>query len=286
MATVKVSRDETQNPFHAEQFFCSPDLITAGIHDQLTFISVLNSFLSITAILGNALILVALRKESSLHPPSKHLLRTLTTTDLCVGLFVEPLNVTLIMLVMNEHWNICRYAIVAVSFVSHILCGVSLFTLTAISVDRLLALLLGLRYKQVVTLKRVSLMTITFCVASTTSSTLKNVFNFIAGSLFVIIAVSLCLVTSVFSYTTIFLTLRHHHNQVLDHIQQPNQTNQLNKARYRKGVSTALWLQFILLVCYLPYLILVTLAIHAEPSSSVSLAWSYLLTLVFLNSSH
>ena len=292
MATSSVSRDETQNPFLVEQLYCSPD-VTAGIHGQLTFISVLNSFLSITAFLGNALILIALRKESSLHPPSKHLLRTLTTTDFCVGLFAEPLFVTLIMVVMtlimvvmNEHWNICRYAAVALCVVSYILCGVSLLTLTAIIVNRLLALLLGLRYKQVVTLKRVCLMTITFCVVSTTSSIFKNFFNFVIGSLCDIIAVSSCLVTSVFSYTTIFLTLRHHHNQVLDHIQQPNQTNQLNKARYRKGVSTALWLQFILLVCYLPYLILVTLAIHAEPSSSVSLAWSYLLTLVFLNSSH
>ena len=285
MATSSVSRDETQNPFLVEQLYCSPD-VTAGIHGQLTFISVLNSFLSITAFLGNALILIALRKESSLHPPSKHLLRTLTTTDFCVGLFAEPLFVTLIMVVMNEHWNICRYAAVALCVVSYILCGVSLLTLTAISVNRLFALLLGLRYKQVVTLKRVCLMTITFCVVSTTSSIFKNFFNFVIGSLCDIIAVSSCLVTSVFSYTTIFLTLRHHHNQVLDHIQQPNQTNQLNKARYRKGVSTALWLQFILLVCYLPYLILVTLAIHAEPSSSVSLAWSYLLTLVFLNSSH
>ena len=125
MATANVSTDETQNPFHAEQFLCSPD-IAAGKHVQLTFISVLNSFLSITAFLGNALILVALRKESSLHPPSKHLLRTLTTTDLCVGLFVKPLFVTLIMLVMNESWYICRYVVVAVSTVSHILCGMSL----------------------------------------------------------------------------------------------------------------------------------------------------------------
>jgi len=35
------------------------------------------------------------------------------------------------------------------------LCGVSILTLTAISVDRLLALLLGLRYRHVVTLRRV-----------------------------------------------------------------------------------------------------------------------------------
>ena len=36
----------------------------------------------------------------------------------------------------------------------HALCSVSLSTLTAISVDRLLALLLGLRYKEIVTLRR------------------------------------------------------------------------------------------------------------------------------------
>ena len=166
----------------------------AGILNQLTFISVLNSFLSITAFLGNALILVALRKESSLHPPSKHLLRTLTATDLCVGLIAEPLFATLLLVAVNEHWKICRYAIIAVTIVSFILCGVSLFTLTAISVDRLLALLLGLRYKQVVTLKRVYLMTVTFCVVSTAFSTLRSFLNFIVGSLYDVIVVFFCLV--------------------------------------------------------------------------------------------
>ena len=251
----------------------------------MTFISVFNSFLSITAFLGNALILVAFRKTSTLHPPSKHLLRTLTTTDLCVGLIMEPLYVTLLVTIMNEHWNICHYVIVAASTVSYILCAVSLLTLTAISVDRLLALLLGLRYKQVVTLKRVYLMTITFCVVSTVSSTLRIFFNAIVFLVYDIIVVSLCLAISLFSYTTIFLTLWHHQNQVQDHVQQPNQTNQLNIARYRKAVSTALWLQFMLVVCYLPYVILVTLTIYAGPSSSVSLTWSYFSTLVYLNSS-
>ena len=31
---------------------------------------------------------------------------------------------TWMLVVMNEHWNICRYVIVAVSIVSYILCGV------------------------------------------------------------------------------------------------------------------------------------------------------------------
>ena len=136
MAGSNASGDEKQNTFSLlGQLYCSPDIMIAETH-LLTFISVLNSFLSITAFLENALILVALRKESSLQPPSKHLLRTLTTTDLCVGLIVEPLFVTLLLVIVNEHGNICRYAIIAVDIISPILCAVSLFTLTAIRVDR------------------------------------------------------------------------------------------------------------------------------------------------------
>ena len=133
----------------------------------MIFISVLNSILSVTVFLGNVLILIALHKESSLHPPSKLLLRCLATTDLCVGLITEPLAVTSWMSVVNEHWDICGYVYVVNSVLGSILPGVSLWTVTAISVDRLLALLLGLRYKQVVTLKRVYLITMTFYVVST-----------------------------------------------------------------------------------------------------------------------
>ena len=64
------------------KLFCSSEL-AGGVHSQLIFFSVLNTFLSITACLGNTLILVALYKETSLHPPSKLLLRSLAATDLC-----------------------------------------------------------------------------------------------------------------------------------------------------------------------------------------------------------
>ena len=138
---------------------CSPDL-TAGLHGQLIFISVLNSFLSVTAFLGNALILIALRKESSLHSPSKLLLRCLATTDLCVGLVAEPLFVAYLLSVANEHWNICPHLTVASVVTGYILCGMSVVTVTELSLDRLLALLLGLRYTQVVTLKRTYLIVI------------------------------------------------------------------------------------------------------------------------------
>ena len=134
-----------------EDLACSPDF-TAGMRGYLTFLSVLNSFLSVTAFFGNALILIALHKESSLHPPSKLLLRSLATTDLCVGLIVEPLAVTYCISVVNENWNTCPRLIAASFITGCMLRPLSFGTLAAISVDRLLALLLGLSYRQVVTL--------------------------------------------------------------------------------------------------------------------------------------
>ena len=282
MATTNFSGDELEKQnIGFLQLHCSPDL-TSGIHGQLTLISVLNSFLSITAFFGNALVLVALRKDSSLHPPSKVLLRNLATTDLCVGLISEPLYAALLLTAVNEH--VCHYVVFVVLITSIILCAVSLLTLTAISVDRLLALLLGLRYRQVVTLRRAYGTIIAFWAVSTGCSTIKLFLNSNIRKWCDASFISLCLVTSTYSYTRIFTNLRHRQNQLQDQVQQPNQTNHLNIGRYRKAVSTALWLQFTLVACYLPHVISVTWSIYSKVSSSVFLSWNYTFTLVFLNS--
>ena len=83
----------------------------SGIHKHLKYLSAFHAFLSITAVLGNILILVALRKVSSLHPPTKLLFRCLATTDLCVGLVAEPLSAVYWMSVADEEWNLCRYVV-------------------------------------------------------------------------------------------------------------------------------------------------------------------------------
>ena len=265
------------------EFFCSAEL-TGEAHNHLIFVSVLNIFLSVTAFLGNTLILVALHKESSLHPPSKLLYRSLATTDLCVGIIVEPLGVIYWISAVNKHWDICRYAVNLSLITGYALCSVSLLTLTAISVDRLLALLLGLRYRQVVTLKRTYLAVIVFWVASIVTGTMYF-WNPLISSWYGNICLSLCLVTSVFSYTKIFLTLRH--NQVQNHAFQGqlSQSIPLNIARYRKAVYSALWVQVTLVVCYLPYGIVVALTPQRSLPFSFYLATVYTVTLIYLNSS-
>ena len=251
------------------------------------FIPILNIFLSITASLGNALILVALHKETSLHPPTKLLFRCLAVTDLCVGLVTEPLYVIAVMpqgtkIMMN--WVVLNYFITANYISSYTLCGMSGLTSTAISVDRLLALLLGLRYKQVVTLWRVRAVLISFwsiCVPCglmylwSESTTLIVVFVF----------TTLCLVTSIFSYTKIFIKLREHQAQVRDHVHQGQISGEgitLNIERYKKTVSSISWVQLTLIICYVPYGIeslLWTNGIDTDYS------WLSTATLVYLNSS-
>ena len=97
--------------------------------------------------------------------------------------------------------------------------------------------------------------------------------------------ISVSLITSIFSYTKIFLNLRHHQNQVQGRVQQPNQTNQLNIARYKKAVSTAIWLQLTLVACYLPYGVVLSLIANSGLSASLCQAWIFTAALVFLNSS-
>ena len=114
---------------------------------QKFIISFLTTYilLSITAFFGNSLILAALHKESSLYPPSKLLYRCLATTDLLVGLVTQPLFAIFWMSVARERWNLCRYAFDLFTLTGSALVELSSMTMTAVGVDRLLTLLLGLR---------------------------------------------------------------------------------------------------------------------------------------------
>ena len=283
MALKNFSKDENHKT--VQELFCEAEFVR-GVESELIFLSALNIFLSVTAFLGNTLILVALHKETSLHPPSKLLYRNLAITDLCVGIIVEPLFVSYWTSVVKERWDICYYAELAASFSGLTLCVVSLLTLTAISVDRLLALLLGLRYRQVVTYRR-TCMTVTgfwiLCIVG--ASTLF--WNRLKTSWFQYKVAALCLVTTTVAYTKVFCTLRHNQIHVQNHVAQgqPSQAIPLNIARYRKAVYSALWVQGTLVICYLPYVIVVALQPQRGMSLSIYRAQQFTATLLYSNSS-
>ena len=251
-----------------QELQCSPSLV-GGLQQQLSiFFVAVDIFLSITAFAGNSLILVALYKESSLHPPSKLLYRCLATTDLLVGLVAQPLYALYWVSVLQENWILCRYAFKATETTSYVLLLVTLMTMTAISVDRLLALMLGLRYKQIVTLKRTYIILTTFWVFNLVAS-LSGFFHHPIIFLYSSLVTSFCLVISLASYAKIFCILRYHQAQVRDK-QPASQTNTLNMARFRKAVDSALWVQLALVVCYAPVCTVSIVIAHTKKYSLLS----------------
>ncbi|XP_022781138.1 melanocyte-stimulating hormone receptor-like [Stylophora pistillata] len=258
---------------------------TDEIEKQLIFLGAINIFLSLTALIGNTLILQALRKESSLHPPSKVLYRCLATADLCVGLIAEPFQVAFIFSLVHKNWRVCRIALASVFIADYTLCSVSISTATIISVDRLLALLLGLRYRKVVTLKKAYVLLNILWVVSIAAGTTYFVNHRIA-IWYSFIGTPLCLVTATFSYTMIFFRLHHNQNHWQTHLlQRPNEPIPRSVARYRKVVYNTLWVQLAMVVCYLPYVITAAVLPGERKSPSDFIFWTYAVTLVNFSSS-
>ena len=279
MSTTNFTRGGTL-PKTSEELLCSPSLV--GGLQPASFASV-NILLSITTFLGNSLILVALHKESALHAPSKLLYRCLATTDLLDGLIAQPLYVTCWMSVVHEHWTLCYYEETAAYIIGSALCGVSLLTMAAISVDRLLALLSGLRYKEIVTLKSVYIIIASFWVLCLVAS-LCTIFDQRITALYTRISIPLSLLISLVSYTKIFRTLRNRQGEEHDQL-QPSQPSVLNMARYRKAVHSALWIQLVLVVCYTPYLVVgIVVTYTTTYSSHLGVALAMATILVHFNS--
>ena len=147
------------------------------------------------------------------------------------------------------------------------LCGVSVLASTAISVDRLLALLLGLRYIQT-------------CRSIKASS----------GSHYLLLA-NCCfnwMHLGVESWYCRYSKLCCHNTlqaQVQNNVplrQQNGERIPLNIARYKKTVSSIMWVQLALVACYAPWVILPVLYVNGIEHD---VGWLATTTLIYFNSS-
>ena len=236
--------------------------------------------------MGNSLILIALHKASSIHPPTKLFFRCLALTDLCVGLLVHPLFAAVQLSPTTGVSKNNLFYIYEVSRVTNwILCTVSVLTLTGISVDRLLALLLGLRYRHVVTLRRVRVAIFCFWFIGASIGSIRMWRTDITLAL-AFVFLTLSLVTSIFCYTRIHLKLRH--RQIQDQNRFPlRQANvggiAMNIARYKKSVSSILWVQLALVGCYGPWVFVAFLFVTGI-ENDLRVASETTTTLVHINS--
>ena len=229
---------------------------------------------------------------TSIYPPTKLLFRCLAVTDLLVGLISQPLYVTILFARFTTlNGNVVVAVTRADGFFFFLLPAVSTLTSAAISVDRLLALLLGLRYRQIVTLRRVWVVIACFWLISALEATGDISFEYPIASWLFYSLLKFSLFISVFSYAKIFKTLRYRQVHVHGNTQQgqrPNgKGNQLNIARYKKTVYSIAWVQLALFICYFPLNLMVFLRLLGKLpfSTEISILWELFVTLLYLNSS-
>ena len=219
------------------------DILThanAGMNGALAFLSTIS----------NAFVLTAIWKTPSLHTVTNVLVFGLALSDLGVGLLAQPLG---IFLLTSRIGNV---AVPIFQMFSGSLSAISLLTITAISVERYLALKLHLRHQELVTVRRVVyvLVLIWVCSIVAASSCLwYGVILFYKAASPVIV---MCLLINIFVYQKLYRVCRVHHARIRDQatfLDEKLHQRAIAEVRFRKSVKTIFLILLALILCYLPF---------------------------------
>ena len=216
---------------------------------------VLNFVFSPVAAFGNVLVIRALWKASSMPANIKKFFLSLAVSDLAVGLFAQLMVAVVSRMAADGGHNfdlLCPTILTVCSFSLFLLAGASFLNVTAIAVDRLLALTLHLRYRELVTSKRVILALVSVWLTSSGSASLGVSLN-TRNALMVAVTVQFVgiLLTTV-AYIRIYRVVRYHQNQIHSQLQQQS-AQAMELLREKKSALNTVYFYVIFVACYFPH---------------------------------
>ena len=265
--------------------------ITLVSHRRSFFLGfcVLNFVFSLVATLGNLLVIRALMKASTIPATVKKLFLSLAFSDLAVGLLPQLMTaiISAVMLKMASSGDdlafFCPTVLILLLYFQYLLATASFLNVIVITFDRLLAVSLHLRYQELVTPIRVTIVLVslwlTGCVFASLYIFLPKGIEMAAG------------VTSVLGYvltTTVYIRIhkvvKYHQNQIYS--QNQLQNAQAKEAlRQRKSAYSSLFVSVLFLACYFPYCPCTILYTTNTTEISFLVALFASVFLIFLNSS-
>jgi len=239
---------------------------------------VLNAPLMLISILGNGLVLAAIIRTPSIRSTHVIMLCSLAVSNLLVGLVAQPIYIA-------ERLTGDQNAHKVSVMMGYSLCGVSFLTITAITVDRFLALNYHMRYATLVTEFRVKYTLIIIWLVSFIGSGIyfwsESLHRFTVGA-----AIIICLIICTFCYIRIYRIVLWHQLQILAQkqaTQSCNAENNLNITRLKRSAINTFVFYIALIICYLPlYVSLILLELSAKDWQP---EWVFSHTAVFMNSS-
>ena len=231
------------------------------------------------SIIGNALVLVAILRTPSIRSPSVIFLCNLDVADLLVGLVVQP---AYIAEQIVRTVSALPKAVRAMGFAG---CSVSLWTMTAITVDRFLALHYHLQYPNLMTTSRAIYTIVTiWCNITLFSFSIfwsPSIYYFLAA-----FCITSCLLVNLVCFIKIHRIVRRHQLQI--HIQQQAVENSIdtNNHHIRQSTRSAknIFIYFLaMILCYSPFSIAVIISGFIGVDLKVIPTFSF--TVVLMNSS-
>ena len=270
----------TENNLFMDSFNLSQN--TSG-EDTVSHIitSAINVPSMLVAIVGNSLILAAIlsTRSPSLRSPAILLLCNLAVSDLLVGLVIQPLFIVSV-------FHSTRLLLTGIWFIlSNSACGISLCTLTAIAVDRFLALHYHLRYSTIVTSFRIKTFLTALWLMNFIFSGTVYFWSLRIFSLYLTIFVCLCLIISIFCYVRIFKIVRHQQKKIqCQHqaVNLPQGSTISNLLQLEKSAINSFLFFIVMVLFYIPVSTYLSLFITKNTWQS---GWRVATTLVYINSS-
>ena len=247
---------------------------------------VLNFLTALTATIGNMLILVAVSRTPALRTPSNTLLCCLAFADLLVGLVVQPTYaLQMVFEIQRNARYFCITKIMTAGSLSWICAGVSFLVISAIAVERLLAIKLHLRYKELVTIPRILFVAVGFwilCSALIIGRFLGAPYKALVMT--IVIMDGSCITITMFAYLKIYLQVRQLKNKTRDqiHLGAPHE---MNINRFKRSAVTMLYIMVMFLACYLPFLSTLVVRMYQGRSLRLNIIYNFTATIVYFNSS-
>ena len=252
---------------------------------------VLNLVFSLAAVPGNLLVIRALWKASAIPATVKKLLLSLAFSDLAVGMFVQPMYGVILAVMLKtastgeyNFVSFCPTVYSVFTSLSSFLFLASFLNVTAIAVDRLLAISLHLRYQELVTSKRVIVALVSIWITSGVAALVVILLPEI-NSIVLVGGIIKCigLFLTTIAYIRIYQVARHHQNQIQSQFQLQN-TQAIELLRQKKAAYNSLFVYAVFLACYLPLFICMMLFLTDSSRISLQVAFESSASLVALNS--
>ena len=250
---------------------------------------VLNFVFSLVATLGNLLVIRALMKNSTIPATVKKLFLSLAFSDLAVGLCSQLMTaiISAVMLKMASSEDdlafFCPTVLIVHLYFQYLLAIASFLNVIVIAFDRLLAVSLHLRYQELVTPIRVTMVLVSLWLTSCVSAFL-HIFLLKGISMATAVISVIGYVLTTVAYIRIYKVVKYHQNQIYSQNQlQNDETREAHKQR--KSAYNSLFVFVVFVACYLPFL--PSTMLYWKNASEISFLVAHFASifLIYLNSS-